>query len=416
MQTLTKKQEEVIRNKSRFKVLNWGRRSGKTTVFAYEALGTALTVENAHITYYAQTFGDARDIAWNIFLEVFGEAVESKNETLLEIKVSNLKGGTSLVSLKGWESVYQSGKGRGTENDLILADEVAFCRQFLEYYDKVLAPTLLTTKGRAVFGSTPNGFNHFHTMVQKAQSLDGWWYSHATSYDNHFNEEAELERIKKEIPEDRFAQEYLADFRKMEGLVYKEFKRHIHIYKDEQPRSIINNIAGVDFGFTNPTAVISIHKDFDGSYWVYKEYYKTGRTDTQIAEYVSMLGFNDVYPDPESPSAIEEMRKLGVNVREVVKNKDSVKNGINKVRALLLRNKLHIHESCTNLIAELESYRYPDKIDNKNEPESPIKENDHALDALRYALMMDEPTNIVLQHKQESNVFTTRMSKKHGYE
>ena len=161
---LNKPQSEVILNKSRYKVLNWGRRSGKTTLFAYEALGTALTIPNAKITYYAQTFGDARDIAWDIFLEVFGDAVLKKNETLLEIVVANLSGGTSKISLKGWESVVTSQKGRGTENDLLLVDEVAFCRGFNEYWETVLEPTLLTTNGRAVFGSTPNGFNDFYYL------------------------------------------------------------------------------------------------------------------------------------------------------------------------------------------------------------------------------------------------------------
>jgi hypothetical protein len=375
---LTPKQELTILNKSRFKVLNWGRRSGKTTLFAYEALGTALTVDDAHVTYYAMTHGDARDIAWKIFLDVFGEAVVSKNETLLEIRVRNLKGGTSLVSLKGWESVILSGKGRGTENDLILADEVAFCRQFMEYWDKVLAPTLLTSKGRAVFGSTPNGFNDFYDLTVRAQSSEDWFYLHATSYDNPMNEPEEIERIKKEITEDRFAQEYLADFRKLEGLVYKEFRRDVHVYTDGKPANPIKYFAGIDFGFTNPTAVISIEKDWDNSFWVTSEWYKPGKTDIEIAEYVSALRFEEVYPDPESPSAIEELKKANVYCREVVKNKDSIKNGISKIRALFMQGKIHIHSSCTNLIWELENYRYPDKRMNNNEQENPIKENDHA--------------------------------------
>ena len=55
-------------------------------------------------------------------------------------------------------------------------------------------------------------------------------------------------------------------------------------------------------------------------------------------------------------------------------------------------NRLFIHESCYNLIWELETYSYPDRKPDHNEEENPIKENDHALDALRYALMMDEIT------------------------
>jgi hypothetical protein len=385
---LTKKQEEVILNKSRFKVLNWGRRSGKTTVFAYEALGTALTIPNAHITYYAQTFADARDIAWNIFLEVFGECVESKNETLLEIKVNNLKGGLSLVSLKGWESVYQSGKGRGTENDLVLHDEVAFCRNFIENYEKVIAPTLLTTKGRAIFGSTPRGFNDFHTLVNKAQSNEGWFYSHATSYDNPHNDPAEIGRIKNEISDDRFQQEYMADFRKTEGLVYKEFDRVRHLF-DKLPERVCEVLVGVDFGFTNPCGVLVIKKDYDDNYWVTNEWYERRRTSEQIAEYVYSLNGNKVYPDPESPEAIQVLRNKGINVCDVVKGKDSVVNGINRVRELFKQGRLHIHKNCINLIFELETYAYPDKTANHNEPETPIKESDHLLDALRYVLTMN---------------------------
>lgn len=404
---LTQKQSEVILNKSRFKVLNWGRRSGKTTVFAYEALGTALTVDNAHVTYYAQTFGDARDIAWNIFLKVFGEAVVSKNETLLEIKVQNLSGGTSLVSLKGWESVYQTGKGRGTENDLILADEVAFCRSFMEYYDKVLAPTLLTTKGRAVFGSTPNGFNDFYTLTERATSNPDWFYSHATSYDNEANDPKEIERIKSEISEDRFAQEYMADFRKLEGLVFKEFDRNRHVYTDIDFKKD-EYIAGVDFGYKNPCAVIHIVRDGDDNYYVTEEWYKTERSEEQIADYIKSCEFNRVYPDPENPSAIALLNEKNIAVIEVRKGKGSIKSGIDKIHLLFKMGKLRIHADCKNLIWELENYRYPDKKDGHNEEENPIKENDHAIDAMRYALMTNRADNTIPQAVMVANYWEAK--------
>lgn len=388
---LTPTQEKVIRDKSRFKVLNWGRRSGKTTVFGYEALGTALAQDKAKVTYYAQTVGDARDIAWDIFLDIFGEAVIHKNETLLEITLRNQHGGESFVSLKGWESVYQAGKGRGTENDLILADEVAFCKQFLEYFDKVLAPTLLTTKGRAVFASTPNGFNHFHELSERARHTTDWSYSHATSYDNPANDPKELERIKNEITEDRFAQEYMADFRKLEGLVYKEFDRQLHVYDGEPTRGIKEYLGGVDFGFRNPAAVTHIKVDSDGHYWVTEEWYKTERVEEQIAEYVKSCGFNEVFPDPENASAIELLNRKGLNVREVVKSKGSVQSGISAVRNLFKQNRIHIHKDCVNLIWELETYAYKEKRPDSNEPEEPIKENDHMCDSLRYVIMTHSP-------------------------
>lgn len=224
---LTTKQETIIRSPKRFKVLNFGRRSGKTTAFAYEALITSLTINGANTTYYAQTFGDARDIAWDIFLNVFGNAVIKKNETLLEITLLNKHGGYSYVNLKGWESVYQSGKGRGTENHLVLCDEIDFCPQFVEYFDEVLAPTLLTTRGRALFASTPNGYSHLFRLKQRAEEHpEDWIYLHATSYDNPANSPEEIERIKSEISDEKFRREYLAEFIKLEGSgVFKDFSK-----------------------------------------------------------------------------------------------------------------------------------------------------------------------------------------------
>ncbi len=389
---LTQIQQKTIKSQARYKVLNWGRRSGKTTVFAYEALGTALSINNAKVTYYAQTFGDARDIAWDIFLDVFGDSVIKKNGTLLEITVANTLGGTSKVSLKGWESVVTANKGRGTENDLLLIDEVAFCRGFHEYWTKVLDPTLLTTKGRAVFGSTPNGFNHFYDLVERATVNKDWEYIHATSYDNPFNDQEWLESKKKEITEDSFAQEYMADFRKMEGLVYKEFNRARNVFDNEVEG--LEYIAGVDFGFTNPAAVIHIRKDRMDNYWVTDEFYEKGKTDQQLAEYVSIQGFNKVYPDPENPAGIQELKNKHIYCVDVVKGKGSVKNGIDQIRTMLNQNRLKIHKNCINLIWEFENYHYPNKRDNRNEEENPTKENDHALDALRYAIMSNRPHEI----------------------
>jgi hypothetical protein len=48
-------------------------------------------------------------------------------------------------------------------------------------------------------------------------------------------------------------------------------------------------------------------------------------------------------------------KRRNVNVRPVVKGKDSEKHGIDKVRELLKAGKLHVHYSCRNLISEFET-------------------------------------------------------------
>jgi len=399
MKTLTPKQSIAIKNKARYKVLNFGRRAGKTTELAYEALLAAFKKENAKVTYYAQTFGDARDIAWDIFLNVFGESVYKKNETLLEITVARPEGGFSKITLRGWESVVTSEKGRGTENDLLLLDEVAFCRGFKHYYETVLEPTLLTTRGRVVFSSTPNGFNEFYELANVAQQNPKWFYVHATSYDNPYNDEDWLEERKKTLPEDVFAQEYLADFRKQEGLVFKEFNRALHTYDKMQTESI-SYIAGVDFGFTNPTGILMVKKDKRGTYWIEDEYYQTQKTDAQVAEIVAAYEFDKVYPDPENAAGIQELRDKNVNVYDVVKGKDSIKKGIHKMRELFKQRRLRINKNCVNLIWELETYHYPKRRPIGDEEELPEHENCHLIDAIRYIILMDCEIVEVKQYEQ----------------
>lgn len=365
--------------------MNCGRRFGKTLLSVWEMFGFAIAKENGRIAYIAPTYQSARDIAWNE-LKVITQPIQvSVNESRLEVKVRNKHGGESLIVLRGWESIETL---RGQAFDFIVLDEVAHYRNFWEHWQEVIRPTLTDRKGEALFISTPKGFNHFYDLYNLEQKDSDFKSFHFSTYDNPHIPREEVDKAKIELTEDRFAQEYLADFRKTEGLVYKEFNRERHLFSKPVNR-IVKAFGGADFGTTNPAAAISIIRDADRKYWVVDEYYKRGLTDSQFADYVSALGWEECYPDPESASGVEELRRRGVNVRDVIKNKDSIRNGINVVRELFKANRLFIHESCKNLIWELETYAYPEKKPDHPEDERPIKENDHALDALRYALMME---------------------------
>lgn len=383
---LTPAQIQIASDLHRFRVVCCGRRFGKTTEAVEEIKAKALS-KPSRICYIAPTYQQARDIAWEQLRKELQPIIKNLNESRLELKVKNNQG-ESLVVLRGWESIETL---RGQQYDLIIIDEVASMRNFWLNWQEVIRPTLTDTKGEALFISTPKGFNHFYDLFNLQNTDTDFVSFHFTSYDNPHLPKEELDKARLELTEDRFAQEYLADFRKTEGLVYKEFSRDKHLFDKEIQANLY--VAGIDFGFTNPTAVIPVKVDKDNHYWVIGEWYKRGMTDAQTAEYVGACGFNYVYPDPESPAAIFELRKRGINVRDVLKGKDSIKNGIDKVRELFKQNRLHIHKDCQNLIYELETYSYPDKKDLRNDEENPIKENDHALDALRYCITMLESVN-----------------------
>lgn len=384
---LTPAQREIAKDTHRFRVVNCGRRFGKTVLAIEEMLALGLH-KKARIAYIAPTFQQARDISWEQLKNRLATIDANVNESRLEVRFNNIQGTESTIVLRGWESIETL---RGQSYDLVVLDEVASMRYFWESWQEVVRPTLTDRKGQAMFISTPKGFNHFYELFNEESRDKNFKSFHFTSYDNPNIPKEEIDEARNQLTEDQFAQEYLADFRKQEGLVYKEFNRKNHIYQEaEIDRAEF--IAGVDFGYTNPTCVLDIIRDRQDRYWVVGEWYKTGKTHEQVAEYIANQDYNKVFPDPASPEAIKILEDKRVNVYEVVKGQDSIATGIQKVRELFKQRRLFIHESCKNLIWELETYAYPEKKAMHNESETPIKENDHALDALRYALMTNVPS------------------------
>lgn len=392
-------QSKIAQDTHRFRVLNCGRRFGKTTLAIEEMKGMALA-RPSNIAYISPTYQQSRDICWNMLVKELGPIIIKKNESRLELEVMTKDGKTSLISLRGWESVETM---RGQSYDFLVIDEVASMRNFWVGWNEVLSPTLLDRKGSVMFISTPKGFNHFFDLYNLQEKDNNYQSFHYTTYDNPNIPVDEIEREKSTKPENTFGQEYLAMFTKQEGLVYKDFDREKHLYDNHTKRGqIIKRIVGVDFGFTNPTCVLLIEIDYDNTYWVASEWYKRGKTNSEIIDYIKTLQIEAIYPDPAEPDRIEEMKRMGLNVQDV--SKDIVK-GIDSVRQLFKTNKIRIHKDCQNLISEIETYRFEDKKADKNDPEKPVKENDHAMDALRYPLFNTAPI-VVSSDLSEFNLYS----------
>lgn len=380
-------QKQIANDTHRFRVVSCGRRFGKTYLSVLELISVAVSGDGKRCCYIAPTYQQARDIAWNELCKMAEPVIVNKNESRLELTVKTQSGGTSLISLRGWESVETL---RGQFFDFIVIDEVSSMRYFEAGWKEVIRPTLSDRRGSVLFISTPKGYNHFHELFIREKKDTDYKSFHFTTYDNPHIPKDEVDKAKIEVGENRFAQEYLADFRKVEGLVYSEFDRNKHT-TDKIPTNVIEKYAGVDFGFTNPTAIVEVLKSADGIYTVVAEWYKTGKTNAEVVEYAKTLDVQAFYPDPAEPDRIQDMRNAGLNCREV--NKD-VRKGVDAVMHALRNKSLQIHQSCNNLIWEFENYRYKDKKNGSNEPEEPVKENDHLLDALRYVMFMQQPVII----------------------
>ena len=374
-------QKIIAKDKHRFRVLRCGRRFGKTSLIAEEIKGKALS-KPVKIAYIANNYQQARDIAWELFKKEFRGRIIDTNEQRLEIRFTPQTEGESIIVLRGWESVENL---RGQAFDFLAIDEVASMSAFWVNWEEVLRPTLTDKRGEAIFASTPKGFNHFYDLCNLELTDKDFKSFYFTSWDNPFLPKDELERVKETLPKDRYLQEYEASFQKTAGLAIPEFSREKHLY-EELPVGDYQKLGGVDFGYVHYAAVPEIYWSGEKLY-VEDEWYKTGRTDALIAEYVASCKFDAVYPDPENAGGIEELRRKEVNVREVKKGKGSIVEGIQQIRELFITKRLFINKRCVNLISEFESYAY-DEDSNK---EVPKKENDDLIDALRYVVLQIFP-------------------------
>lgn len=410
------KQLEAHQESSRFKVLNWGRQVGKSFFALQYALEEALKKQGRY-WIVLPTYRQAKEIYWQQYVKTYipKELIQKTDEQnlVVTLKYANVTLGDKLIThnnqlpnstieLKGSDDADRL---RGAKVNGFVFDEYAFHRP--DAWEMVFEPMLLTTKGWAMFISTPNGYNHFWDMVTKAKSTYNWWYSHASVYDNPYITRDEILRIKSERTEDKFAQEYMAEFRKMEGAVYKEWDREVHVIPPEKIPKDGTYMIGIDFGFTNPSAVVFVVTDFDNNWYIYDEIYvrNTVMKDlaVKIKEKMASKHFSIVAGDAAQAENIASLNREGVPVVPFSKKTDAIIAGIDLIREMLKpreqlsgkpKPKMYVSANCINFINEIEQYSYPptDTVNrsqmNRNEKEVPIKENDHLMDALRYLKLM----------------------------
>ena len=173
-----------------------------------------------------------------------------------------------------------------------------------------------------------------------------------------------------------------------EGAVYPMFSMETHIRHHPGPWK--RYVGGVDYGFTNPMVLRVMGVSGDDEMHVVSEFYQSQVTIAQFIE-VAQAAAKHYFPltfvvDPSAPELIASMRRAGLSASAA--NND-VLGGIGQVQNVLTiqeatrRPRLTFSPSCETGNLEYLGYRWNDgKI--KDEP---LKRNDHACDADRYAVM-----------------------------
>jgi len=260
-------QQEVWNDPVRFKVVAAGRRTGKSRLAAYLLLVNALQTDRGHVFYVAPTQGQARDIMWNLLLELGHDVVESSHVNNMQIKLIN----GITISLKGADRPETM---RGVSLRYLVLDEYADMKP--DVWELILRPALADLKGSALFIGTPMGRNHFYELYKQSQLGDdpdfkAW---HFTSYDNNLLEKQEIDRAKKSMSSYAFRQEFMASF---EARGSEMFKESWVKFNEEEPHGdyyIAIDLAGFEeVGKKNKTkrldnTSIAVVKVNESGWWV----------------------------------------------------------------------------------------------------------------------------------------------------
>ncbi len=209
-------QQTVFNDATRFKVVAAGRRCGKSRLAATTLLIEGLRCPaGSAVLYVAPTNGQARQIIWNVLLDLGREVIANSHINNQDITLIN--GATIYV-----RGADRPDTLRGVSLTYAVLDEVADIKP--EAWEQVIRASLSDKKGRGLFIGTPKGRNWFHDLYKLGQSGDDsdWKSWHFTTQDNPLIDPKEIESAKKTMSTFAFKQEYMASFTNAGADVFKE--------------------------------------------------------------------------------------------------------------------------------------------------------------------------------------------------
>lgn len=378
-------QEKFHKSLKKFRGFIGGLGSGKTLCGACESLQVALDFPGSLGIILAPTYPMLRDSTIKTFLEVCPpDLIREYNRSEQRLVLIN----NSEIMFRPGNDAAAIDRLRNINVDWFWVDEASL---FLEYAWKVLVGRLRGRTGprRGWVTTTPKGYNWTWRKFVSEPTKD-YEYFTASSLDNPYLPPDYKESLQAEYTGIFARQEILGLFVGFEGSVYPEFNRTTHVI-DTAGMKFEAIIAGVDFGFTNPSVILKIGIDYDGRLYVLEEFYERHVTDAALAAWAkeNMKDVEFFIADSENPSAIQEFQNLDMDCKGVKKvvaepKETFVISGIKRITNLLIirgdgKPRLYVDRKCVNTIMEFENYRYPEKEENSPLKEAPLKIHDHCL-------------------------------------
>tara|TARA_R110002124_G_scaffold57639_3_gene161179 strand:- start:320 stop:1555 length:1236 start_codon:yes stop_codon:yes gene_type:complete len=377
---LSKPQQAIANDKSRWRIVVAGRRFGKTYLAIREMCYFA-RIPKKTVYYIAPTYRMCKAIVWEELKERLHALrwVKRINETELSVVLVNgskivLAGADSPDRLRG---IFVSG--------IVIFDEYADMDQDVW---TVMRPALADKGGHAMWIGTPKGkSNHFYDMYQWAQDQKGWSTYKYTTIEGGNVPAEEIRSAEREMDERTFKQEFMADWVDYKGLVYYAFtEQHIEKIKDDANINVVH--IGMDFNIDPGSATIAT-QDKDGLH-VFDEIELRNSNTFEMVDEITRRYPNSrviVYPDPAGSA-----RKTSSNTTDhrILQNAGftvqarrahpRVKDRINSVNSAFASGKIKIDPKCKSLRSCLNKLSYREGS-NEQDKTSGI---DHMPDALGY--------------------------------
>ncbi|MCK9308689.1 MAG: PBSX family phage terminase large subunit [Candidatus Cloacimonetes bacterium] len=172
----------------------------------------------------------------------------------------------------------------------------------------------------------------------------------------------------------------LGEFRdSVQGQIYTDFK----VGKPD-PSIDYERVIGLDWGFANDQLAVVETLKKNNNVYVKELVYSIDLRISSLANILKDYGITKkdiIIADSAEPRSIDALSEYGFTVLPAYKG--SVNYGIEKIKELTV----YMDPSSENLHAEVDLYAWNPLND------KPIKKHDHLLDAMRYALVVDGPTN-----------------------
>ncbi len=241
-------QLKILQSSARFKILNMGRRFGKTS-YGKIRVGEVLIKHREQAFWIAPNYPMALEV-WEDLKDTFAEIIIHKNE---QQKMFEVQGGGTFRVFSGekYENI------RGTKPLYIVIDEAATIPKLENLWNAVVRPALSDKKGYCDFLSTPKGRNFFYELYSLGLENNPDYQSFSLpSWKNPYFPKSEIIAAKETTPIKLFAQEYLAQFLLDAGEVFLGVTK-VAINDTEYPYEG-HFVFGIDLARKNDFTVVTV--------------------------------------------------------------------------------------------------------------------------------------------------------------